>query len=438
MSDDVNDMWNEFKEKITRVAEDSCGRTSGPPRHKETWWWNEEISEVCDEKKEAFKVYKKSVGTSDECRLRREYNVVKNKTKKMVSAAKRKQRKEFVDNINDKSSKENIFRAAQQMVKKNEDVTSINCMKNASGEIVVGEENLIEVWKEYMEKLLNEENEWDGSCESDKYAGPIQNISVDEVSKAIGDNKEGKASSTTEVVTEMLNKMGKNGEVRLCEIYNAMLKSGEIPEDFKRSVLCPIYKGKGDVLFGGSYRGIKLLEHAMKIYERIIESRIRKEINIDPMQFGFMPGKGTTDGIFLLRQMQEKALKKNKRLYLGFVDLEKAFDRVPRKVVEWALRKEGVNEYMVKAVMSMYKDARTAIRVGNMLSKDFKVKVGVHQGSVLSPLLFIIVMQAISKNIADGLPWELLYADDLAVIAQTESGLEGRLKIWKDCLESEG
>ena len=55
------------------------------------------------------------------------------------------------------------------------------------------------------------------------------------------------------------------------------------------------------------------------------------------MQFGFMPGRGTTDAIFILRQLQEKHLAKNKKLYFAFVDFEKAFDRVPRKVIWWAM-----------------------------------------------------------------------------------------------------
>ena len=61
-----------------------------------------------------------------------------------------------------------------------------------------------------------------------------------------------------------------------------------------------------------------------------MEQLIRKKIQISDMQFGFMPGRGTTDAIFIVRQMQEKYLVANKPLYLAFVDLEKAFDRVPR------------------------------------------------------------------------------------------------------------
>ena len=160
-----------------------------------------------------------------------------------------------------------------------------------------------------------------------------------------------------------------------------------------------LYKGKGDPLSCSAYRGIKLLELGLKVFDRIMDRRIRNRVTINESQFGFMPGRGTVDAIFIVRQLQEKYLGKNRKLYLGFVDLEKAFDRVPREVVKWALRKEGVEEWLIKTVMYTYVGARTAVRVGNGFSEDFEVKVGVHQGAVLSPLLFIIVMQAITKHV---------------------------------------
>ena len=68
-----------------------------------------------------------------------------------------------------------------------------------------------------------------------------------------------------------------------------------------------------------NYRDLKLTEHVLKVLERIVEELIRDLVHIDDMQFGFIPGRGTTDAIFILRQMQEKYIEKNRNLFLAFV-----------------------------------------------------------------------------------------------------------------------
>ena len=77
-----------------------------------------------------------------------------------------------------------------------------------------------------------------------------------------------------------------------------------MPEEWKTRVVVPIFKGKGDVMDCEAYRGVKLLEHAMKIVENV--PRLRELVKVDDMQFGFMPGRGTTDALFILRRMQEE------------------------------------------------------------------------------------------------------------------------------------
>ena len=74
-----------------------------------------------------------------------------------------------------------------------------------------------------------------------------------------------------------------------------------------------------------------------------------------------------------------------KPLYFAFVDLEKAFDGVPRKVLWWALRSLGVEEWAVRVIQGMYVDVKSLVRVNSQYSKEFGVGVGVHQGYVLSP-----------------------------------------------------
>ena len=174
------------------------------------------------------------------------------------------------------------------------------------------------------------------------------------------------------------------------------------------------------------------------VLERVIEARLRKTVKIDEMQFGFCPGKGTTDAIFIVRQVQEKFLGKQKELWMAFVDLEKAFDRVPHEVLWWALRHVGVEEWMVNVIKSMYDGVTTAVKRNGVESESFEVKVGVHQGSVLSPILFNIVMQAIADNFKKGLPWELLYADDLVLLAESRLELEKRLTEWMARLKEKG
>src|SRR5664279_2225683 len=178
-------------------------------------------------------------------------------------------------------------------------------------------------------------------------------------------------------------------------------------------------RGKADALECGSYRGIKLLEHVMKILERVIDGRVRRIVKVDDIQFEFMAGKVTTDAIFIVRQLQEKYLAKKKDLWMASVDLEKAFDRVPREVVWWVLQKLGVDECIVSVIKSMYEEATTAVKVNGRVSNAFAVRVGVHQCSVLSPLLFIIVLEALSREFREGLPMELLYADDLVLLADS-------------------
>ena len=128
-----------------------------------------------------------------------------------------------------------------------------------------------------------------------------------------------------------------------------------------------------------------LLENGMKIVERILEKRLRALVVVDDMQFGFMPGRGTTDALFIVRRIQGE-YRKNKKLYMCFVDLEKVFDSVPRRVLQWALRKK-LPKILVKAVTSLYEGSQTKVKVESEFSEKFDVAVGVHQGSVLSPLL---------------------------------------------------
>ena len=91
-------------------------------------------------------------------------------------------------------------------------------------------------------------------------------------------------------------------------INNIVREEGCIPDDCRKSILVPVYTGKGDPLVCGSDRAIKLLEQLMKVLERGLENMIRCQVSIDNMQFGFMHGNGTTDTIFIMRQRSRSCI----------------------------------------------------------------------------------------------------------------------------------
>ena len=146
----------------------------------------------------------------------------------------------------------------------------------------------------------------------------------------------------------------------------------------------------------------------------------------------------TTDTIVIVCQLQEKFHTINKTLYKAFVYLEKTFDRVPRHVIWWALHKLGVEQWLVRLIWSMYENARSTVGVGCNLNEELSVKVGVYQGSCISPLLFITVLGALSQGFRAGCAWENLYAYDLVIITESVEELQEKLILCKTNMEGKG
>ena len=176
----------------------------------------------------------------------------------------------------------------------------------------------------------------------------------------------------------------------------------------------------------------------MKIWEKVIEKRLRSETIVSRNQFGFMPGKSTMEPIFCMRQIVEKYREKKRKLCMVFIDLEKAYDRVPREVLEWTLKKKGVPRVYVKIIEEMYERASTRVRSVCGETEDFSVGVGVHQGSALSPYLFSLVMDEITKDIQGEVPWCMMFADDVVLVGESPEELGVRLEKWREALEGKG
>ena len=258
--------------------------------------------------------------------------------------------------------------------------------------------------------------------------GPAIKITPEMVSKAISKMKPGKAAGPPGIIVEMIRAAGGGVIVCLTSLFNHIINRGRVPDYWHLSYIINLFKGKRGALSGGNYRGLKLQEHVMKILEHILNTIIWKQVSINNMQFGFMSGRGTTDAVFILRQQRKKYLQKKKKLYFAFVDLKKAFDHVPRIILWWAMRKFRIDEWIIQIVKSMYDNADSKARITNSYSNPINVSVGVHQESVLNPLFFIVVMEALSREFRTGCPWELLYTDDLVIVAKSLGEFGSKIK----------
>ena len=161
-------------------------------------------------------------------------------------------------------------------------------------------------------------------------------------------------------------------------------------------------------------------------------------MELSKRQYGFQKGKSTTQPMFCLRILQERMREYQQDLHLVFVDLEKAYDTVPRDLIWYCLRSRQVPEEYVRLIKDMYEDCSTAVNTCVGSTEEVRIDVGLHQGSALSPFLFIVILDVITEEIVEEPPWAMLFADDLVLCDREADGMEARLEAWRKQLEDAG
>ncbi|KAK3527442.1 hypothetical protein QTP86_022668, partial [Hemibagrus guttatus] len=365
------DDWETTAEVIRETGRKVLGVSSGRRKEdKETWWWNEEVQDSIQRKRLA----KKKWDMDRTEKNRREYKELQHRVKREVSKAKQKAYNELYTRLDTREGEKDLYRLARQRDRDGKDVQQVRVIKDRDGRVLTSEESVQRRWKEYFEELMNEENEREKRVEGvNSVEQEVDKIRKDEVRKALKRMKSGKAVGPDDIPVEVWKCLGEAAVEFLASLFNRVLESERMPEEWRRRVLVPIFKNKGDVQSCSNYRGIKLMSHTMKLWERVVEARLRKVVEICEQQYGFMPRKSTTDAIFALRILMEKYRDGQRELHCVFVDLEKAYDRVPREELWYCMRKSGVAEKYVRVVQDMYERSRTVVRCAVGQTEEFKV-----------------------------------------------------------------
>ena len=235
------------------------------------------------------------------------------------------------------------------------------------------------------DKLLNEEE--------------IKPILKEETIKSIQTQKLDKAPGSDLITNELLKTTLPVLAPRLTDLFNEILQTETIPEEWTKSTIILLHKkgDKGDI---GNYRPISLMSNIYKIFSKIILKRITNtlDLNQPKEQAGFRSKFSTIDHIHTLRQLLQKYREYNKTYYIGFVDFNKAFDTLKHEYIWDALKMQGVQEKYIRIIKNVYTASTAQVRLESM-GNEFPIRRGVRQGDPISPKLFSAVLEMIFRNL---------------------------------------
>ena len=297
-------------------------------------------------------------------------------------------------------------------------------------------------WKSSFEGILR--NEIEPECPPDSYEkGPLDfEITIKELNEASYILRAGKSPGLDTISNEMLQCVLEVKPTILLKLFNSILiYNGKTPNWYK-SIIILLHK-KGSKTEPLNYRGISLLSCVSKLFAAILNRRlldyVRDKNILSENQLGFVSGNRTSDAhIILYNIIQKYCQKENRRIYSCFVDFSKAFDNISRNRLFEKLRKYGITGNFYNVIKNMYFNDQTQIKVGEYLTETIYPNQGVKQGCILSPLLFNIyladlaqrleVAQQHGPKIGGKLINNIIWADDLVILSETETGLNDMLK----------
>ena len=429
---EVEGLWSSIKRVYTEAAEEVLGRR----RKREEEWISEEAWRIIKEKKD-LKVKIESSADPHVREVFRELHREKaQEVKRITRRDKRRfyhQKAEEAEAAGSRGDQKTLYRIVKDLGGAYSSASE-GVIKDIHGNNIVKEDEKAQRWREHFQSVLNGEQPNELHT-FDEYTGEdlqvdTGNITYEEVCHAIRRLKNGKAPGEDFITGEMLKATADGeGARKLHELLSLVWESEQCPEEWKRGTIIKLPK-KGNLTDCNNWRGITLLSvpgkvMAIIILERICETLDRK---LREGQAGFRAGRACADHIFVLRNLIEQSEEWRRQLVVNFIDFRKAFDSLHRPTMWNILRSYGLPTKVIDMIKLLYDGSTSCVRVGGVNTEQFEITTGVRQGDVLSPIIFIIVVDWIMKRVIgdeDGIEWlgsdrvaDLDYADDIALMSE--------------------
>ena len=333
------------------------------------------------------------------------------------------------------------------------------CVIDPDGKLVTEPLKVLRVWKDFVQNLgkeaiiaadpgdraSNDDSPYDDgfaqhildslkACRDDQ--GVVTELDTaitwHEVHAAVRALSNGKCPGTDGIPPELLFNGGIALELALTELFNFMWLNNVWPEEWRMAILIPLYKGAGTKLDPSNHRMLAMMSVIAKLFETVLNVRLRKWSErvgiLSDLQGGFRERRGTVDQMLILNEMIAKRWHEGRRpIFLTFIDVRKAYDRVWRPGLWFKLREAGVGGRMLAMLREMYKTVSRSVLINGRRSETFQVEAGVPQGAVLSPFLYATYINGLhdalrSKGLGIMLYGRLvpllLYADDVVLLSK--------------------
>ena len=436
---------SEMMEKAyVEVAEAVLGR----PRRKKKPWISEKSWKLVEQREN---INKEIIGTKSE-RIKKQLKIKYKEKDKETKRSIKLDKKKWIEDIASKAeeaSKKQHMKTLYGLTKTlcNERPRQSNSVMDKRGNLINGKKAEQERWTEYFKEVLNREDPINPITEEEEVElkDMIEEIDTqeptpDEVREVIKGLQNGKAPGIDSITAELLKADIEFSTQKVHQLLQKIWQQEKIPMNWKKGLIIKLAK-KGNLKDCKNSRGITLLSVVGKILGRIIIDRIRRGIDsrLRKEQAGYRRGRGTTEQVFILRNIIEQVNEWQATLHLTFVDFEKAFDSVHRESLWLIMKKYGIPEKIVKIVKTFYEDFQCAVEHQGEICEWFQIKSGVKQGCNMSGFLFLIIMDWVMRRTVrhgeNGIRWrftskldDLDFADDIATLSATKQQMQDKTR----------
>ena len=343
------ELYDNFKRIIHSVAKQEIGLK----QHKQLDNLSCEVINLCERRRKA-KI--NLLNHPDDAEKQIEYRKLNKTVKTLIQKQKRENLQNKIMTLEEdfaKNNTHNLFRSVRELEGKKQ--KSCMVLKDSQGVIRMKKQEVLTIWQTHFEKHLNTQFPHDedslSELDSDMNVEEFPPITQTEVANAVKQLKNLKSPGIDGITAELIKSGGTMMVKILVKLFNQVIESEVPPRDWSRMMVTPIHK-KGDKMDPNNYRAIALLSIPGKVFCRILMDRSSDiiERSLSESQHGFRPNRGTTDAIFIARQIIEKAREHQVPIHFHFIDFKAAFDTIWREALWKMLLKTGVPSKIVTLI----------------------------------------------------------------------------------------